>query len=276
VKIDSHQHFWKYTEPEFGWINDDMKILRRDFFPADLHKDMQSFGIDGSIAVQARQSLEETRWLLELAERNQFIKGVVGWIDLRSPDVEQQLALFLKNKKFVGTRHIVQAEPDDYFLLRPDFMNGIKALQHHNLAYDILIYPKHIPAALKFVSLFPDMRFVLDHMAKPNIKKTAILPWKDEIKELSKYQNLFCKVSGMVTEADIFNWKNEDFYPYLDVIFELFGTKRVMIGSDWPVCIVAGSYDSVLSIVMEYIKGFSEEEKEGILGGNAVRAYGLQ
>jgi len=275
MKIDSHQHFWKYTTSAFGWINNEMKVLRRDFLPADLHKELRSTGFDGSIAVQAPQTLEETRWLLELAESNDFIKGVIGWVDLCSPNVENQIAEFSRNKKFVGVRHIVQDELDDQFLLRKEFLRGIETLQQCNKTYDILIYPKHVRTAIRFVRKFPDMRFILDHCAKPFIKKNIISPWKEDIQELAKSLNVYCKVSGMVTEADWKNWKPEDFTPYLDVVFEAFGTERVMIGSDWPVCTIAGNYSNIISIVAEYSQQVSREEQTAIMGGNAQRVYGL-
>lgn len=276
MKIDSHQHFWKFNTAEFGWINDDMKVLRRDFLPPALEKELLSIGFDGAIAIQARQSLEETRWLLELADANAFIKGVVGWVDLCSPKVEQQLTVFSKNKKFVGVRHIVQNELDDQFLLRADFINGLRCLQRFGLAYDILIYPKHLPVAIKLVEQFPEMRFVLDHLAKPFIKKKTISPWREEIAELATLPNVFCKVSGMVTEADWQNWKYEDFIPYLDAVFEAFGVERILIGSDWPVCTLVGDYQEIMSIVVAYIEKFSNEEKTAILGGNAVKAYNMK
>jgi len=275
MKIDGHQHFWKFNTVEFGWINDDMNALRRDFLPRDLEEELQSIGFNGSIAVQARQSLEETRWLLQLADSNGFIKGVVGWVDLRSPKVEQQLAIFSKNEKFVGARHIVQDEPDDQFLLRADFLNGLRCLQTFDLTYDILIYPKHLPVAIKLVEQFPEMRFVLDHLAKPFIKKKITSSWKEEIAGLAKFPNVFCKVSGLVTEADWQNWKNDDFIPYLDTVFESFGVERILIGSDWPVCTLAGDYQKVMSIVTAFIEKFSNEEKTAILGGNAAKAYHL-
>jgi L-fuconolactonase len=275
MKIDSHQHFWKFAAEEFAWINDNMSVLRRDFLPPDLEKELQSIGFNGSIAVQARQSLEETRWLLELADDNAFIKGVVGWVDLRSSDVEQQLSEFSKNKKFVGVRHILQDEADDTFMIQPAFINGLQWLQKYDLTYDILIYPKHLSVAIKLVEQFSKMRFVLDHLAKPFIKKKIISPWKEEVAELAKFPNVFCKVSGMVTEADWQNWKHEDFIPYLDIVFEAFGVKRILIGSDWPVCTVGGNYQKVMSIVIGYIEKLSDEEKAAILGGNAVKAYNL-
>jgi len=276
MQIDSHQHFWRFNTEEFDWITEEMKTLKRDFLPEDLFKELSATGFQGSVTVQARQTLEETAWLLKLADEHSFIKGVVGWVELCSQNVERQLSQFSTNKKFVGVRHIAQDEPDENFLLRHEFLNGVKYLQNFNLTYDILIYPKQLRTAIRFVEQFPGMRFVLDHIAKPFIKKKIISPWKEEITELSKFPNLFCKVSGMVTEADWKNWKPDDFIPYLDIVFGAFGADRIMLGSDWPVCTIAGSYRNVMGIMLEYIKTFSSEEQSAILGGNAVRAYNLK
>ena len=275
MNIDSHQHFWKFNTAEYGWINEEMRVLRGDFLPWDFEDELRSIGFDGSIAVQARQSTEETRWLLELADQNAFIKGIVGWVDLRSRGVAQQLAAFSRNKKFVGVRHVVQDEPDGDFMLRSEFTNGLRCVQEHDLAYDILIYPRQLPAAIKLAARFPEMRFVLDHMAKPMIKKKILSPWKEEIVELSTFPNVFCKVSGMVTEADWQHWRYDDFIPYLDTVFEMFGVERILIGSDWPVCTLTGSYQKVMSVALEYLKKYPSEARRAILGGNAVRAYSL-
>lgn len=275
MKIDAHQHFWKYNSNEYGWIDDSMGILRRDFLPDDLIVELEQIGFSGSIAVQARQTLEETRWLLTLADQNKFIKGVVGWVDLCSPVIEEQLEEFSKHSKLVGIRHVVQDEPDDQFMLRDDFLHGISLLKKYNLVYDILIFPKHLPVAIEMVKMFPEQTFVLDHIAKPAIKGKKISPWKEDISELAAYPNVSCKISGMVTEADWKNWKNEDFHPYLDTIFSVFSTDRLLIGSDWPVCTVAGSYRSVIGIVLDYIKNFNKEERDHILGRNARLIYNL-
>jgi L-fuconolactonase len=276
MKIDSHQHFWKYNPADYGWINEEMKVLKRDFLPSDLEKELKTIDFVGSIAVQARQSLEETEWLLKLANENPIIKGVVGWVDLQSINVEKQLEEFSKNSKLVGVRHVVQDEADDNFMLRPAFINGLKHVQQFKLAYDILIFPKHLPVAAKLVSQFPDLQFVVDHIAKPFIGKKILEPWKTEIAEFSKFKNVSCKVSGMVTEADWHNWEYEDFFPYLDTIFENFGTQRILIGSDWPVCTVAGKYSVVMDIVLKYIHNFSKAEKDAILGGNAQKVYRIK
>ncbi len=274
-KIDSHQHFWQYTPEAFGWITNEMANIRRDFLPEDLKPEMERAGYDGCVAVQASQSEDETAFLLELTGTYDFIKGVVGWVDLQADTIEERLAYFSQFPKLAGFRHIVQAEPDDQFLLRPRFTRGIKCLRKFNFTYDILIYPHNLPVATEFVSLFPDQPFVLDHLAKPLIKDQRIEPWATDIKRLSAHGNVSCKLSGMVTEADWHRWKREDFTPYLEVALEAFGPKRLMIGSDWPVCKVAASYQEVMGMVEEYITGLSAHEQELILGRNALSFYGL-
>jgi L-fuconolactonase len=275
MKIDSHQHFWIYNKEEFGWMGEGMEPIMKDHLPEHLLKELKNVRFDGSIAVQARQSLQETEWLLTLADQFDIIKGVVGWVDLRSPEVIKQLELYSKNPKLVGVRHVVQDESVD-FILGEDFLNGIRLLKQFDLAYDILVFPNHLPNAIKFVELFPALTFVVDHIAKPLIKTKTISPWKEDLERLAKFKNVFCKVSGMVTEADWYQWRSEDFTPYLDIVFNTFGPDRVMIGSDWPVCKVAGDYNKVLAIVINYIKDFSESDKAKILGGNAMNAYKLK
>jgi L-fuconolactonase len=276
MHIDAHQHFWIYDPQEYQWIDGTMTPLRRDFLPADLQHELEGKGFQGSVAVQARQSLQETRWLLELAGQFSFILGVVGWVDLRSPQVREDLQALARNPKLVGIRHIVQSEPDDRFLLQPDFLRGISLLGEFDLAYDILIYPKHLTVAVEFVRRFPEQRFVLDHMAKPEIRSGKINQWKKGIAELAAYPDVYCKLSGLVTEVDWNRWKPEDMRPYLDVAFEYFGANRLMIGSDWPVCTLAGSYSQVMGLVKEYLSGHSEREREAVLGGNAKRFWRLQ
>jgi L-fuconolactonase len=273
--IDCHQHFWLFNEKDYGWMGDNMQAIRKNFLPADLVEVQKTIGFNGSVAVQARQSLDETRWLLGLASQNPVIKGIVGWVDLRSDSVADQLDEFIKHPKFVGVRHVVQDEPDDEFIIRPEFVRGVKLLNKYNLTYDILIFPKHIANASKLVAQCPSQMFVLDHIAKPFVKDKVLSPWDKDIRELARYKNVYCKVSGMVTEADWKNWKPDDLYPYLNVIFDAFGTSRVMIGSDWPVCLVAGEYNKVMNVVINYIKKFSEKEQADILGLNAVKAYRL-
>ncbi len=276
MKIDSHQHFWHYTPEEFGWINQQMNVIRKDFLPADLKAELDNADFDGSIAVQARQKPEETSWLLQLASNHSFIRGVVGWVDLRSKDLPEQLELFTISKKLVGVRHVIHDEPDDDFMLRPDFQKGIKQLQKYGLTYDILIFPKHLPNTLQFVKAFPDQVFIIDHIAKPDIKNHVLNPWKENMEKLAKYPNVHCKLSGMVTEANWKGWKQEDFNPYLEVVLENFGTSRVMIGSDWPVCTVAGQYVKVMDIVRNYIQNLSATEQRAVLGENAHRIYNIK
>ncbi|MDP4223310.1 MAG: amidohydrolase family protein, partial [Bacteroidota bacterium] len=238
MKIDAHQHFWKYNSAEYAWISDSMRVLKRDFLPEDLRKELKTIGFEGSVAVQARQTTDETRWLLGLAEEFDFIKGVVGWIDLCYPEAEDQLAEFSSHAKFTGVRHVLQDEPDDQFMLRDSFLKGISLLVKFNLVYEILIFTRHLPYAAKLVEKFPEQKFVLDHMAKPLIRDKLLSPWREGIQQLAFHPNVYCKLSGMVTEASWTGWRKKDFTPYLDVIFESFGPSRLMIGSDWPVCTV--------------------------------------
>lgn len=275
MKIDAHQHFWHYNPDEHVWMTDAMSGLKRDFLPADLAPLLAQVGLDGSIAVQARQTLQETEWLLELADRRDFIKGVVGWVDLRSADVEAQLATYAQHPKLKGVRHVVHDEPDDEFMLRAEFLRGLGKLQALGLAYDLLLFPKHLPVAVEVVKQFPAQRFVLDHIAKPFIKDKVVSPWDEQLRELAQFDNVYCKVSGMVTEADWQKWQPADFRPYLDIVLDCFGIERVMFGSDWPVCTLAGTYGEVFQIVQEYIQQLSGEIQGKILGGNAAGFYGV-
>jgi L-fuconolactonase len=274
--IDAHQHFWIYSRSEYEWIDESMAAIRRDFLPADLEPELERNEFEGSVAVQTRQTLEETRWLLDLADRSSKILGVVGWVDLCAPDVRSQLSVFARNPKLVGIRHIVQSEPDDRFLLRQDFLRGIALLEEFDLAYDILIYTKHLPVAAEFVERFPRQRFVLDHLAKPPIKSREIESWAAGIRRLAAFPNVFCKLSGLVTEANWQHWKPEDMTPYLDIAFETFGASRLMTGSDWPVCLVAGSYSRTLDVVKNYLRDHTAEAREAVLGGNARRFWRLK
>jgi L-fuconolactonase len=275
MHIDAHQHFWIYNPVEYDWIDDSMVALRRDFLPADLKAEIESTGFHGSIAVQARQTLEETHWLLELADRNPSILGVIGWADLRSTDVRSQLKSLTRNPKLVGVRHIVQSEPDERFLLQPEFLRGIAMLEEFGLTYDILIYTRHLAVAAEFVKKFPRQRFVLDHLAKPPIKSGSINAWADGIRRLSEHPNVLCKLSGLVTESDWKHWKPEQIVPYLDVAFESFGPDRLMIGSDWPVCLVAAPYARTVDVVKNYLLGKNPHDREAVLGGNAQRFWRL-
>lgn len=252
-----------------------MKVIQRDFLPVDLLPLLKENSIDGCVSVQADQSERETEFLLELAHQHDFIKGVVGWVDLCSENISDRLDYFTQLKKLKGFRHLVQGEPNHQFLLRKDFCLGIKALKERGFTYDILIYPKQLEAAVEFVRLFPDQRFVIDHIAKPFIREGRLDNWASHMKTLAQFDNVYCKLSGMVTEADWKNWKPEYFVPYLDLVLESFGSQRVMYGSDWPVCLVAASYKQQLNIVEQYITTFSSSEQTDIMGENAVRFYNL-
>ncbi len=275
MRIDAHQHFWRYNDSEHSWMGPEMDTLKRDFLPRELEVLLRSAGFDGSIAVQARQVPEETRWLLELADQYPFIKGVVGWVDLRSPGLRDQLENFAAHPRLCGVRHVVHDEPEDLFMLRKDFRNGIASLAEFDLAYDLLLYPRHLPVACELVGMFPDQRFVLDHIAKPHIRAGLIEPWASDIRRLAAFPNVFCKLSGMVTEANWKAWRPAQLEPYLDVVFESFGAGRLMIGSDWPVCTVAGPYEHVMAVVVDYIRRYTLRDQEMILSETAVRAYGL-
>ncbi len=275
MKIDSHLHFWKYHPVKDAWISDEMKVIQRDFLPVDTEPLLKENKIDGCIVVQACQSEEETNFLLQLAEENNFIQGVVGWVDLRAANLEERLACYSQYKKLKGFRHIVQAEPQPGFLLGEDFCRGIAQLQQFNFTYDILIFPGHLQSAAAFVKLFPQQNFVIDHLAKPDIKNTDFFLWEKGIRALARYPNVYCKVSGMLTEADWNNWKEDDFTYCLDVVTESFGPDRLMFGSDWPVCLLAGSYKTTCTIVQGYYSKFSTEVQTKIMGANAVRFYKL-
>ena len=276
MRIDAHQHFWEYSPSEYDWIDERMHVLKRDFGPADLKPHLDATGIGGSVAVQARQSVEETEYLLRLADTTDSVLGVVGWVDLCSEDAQSQLERFGAHERFVGVRHVVQDEPDDRFLLREDFLCGVALLKEHDLTYDVLIYPSQLPAALEFVERFPDHRLVLDHIAKPPIGRRELEPWAGQVEKLAKHENLYCKVSGMVTETEWHGWKTDDFTPYLDVVFEAFGARRILIGSDWPVCTLSATYLEVMDIVHQYISTLSDADKAAVLGGNAIDFYDLE
>lgn len=272
MRLDAHQHFWQYDAVEYPWMQPEWPI-RRDFLPRDLAPLLQTASLDGCIVVQARQSVEESRWLLQLADESPIVKGVVGWVDLQSPEVTEQLAKFAAHQKFVGVRHVAQDEPDDRFLARPAVVYGIRQLRQFDLAYDLLVFPKQLPAAIELVATLPEQRFVLDHIAKPHIKEGTISPWREQIRELAKAPNVLCKVSGMVTEADWQKWQRADFRPYLDVVFEAFGADRLMYGSDWPVCLLAGEYAKVFSLADEYFTQLTATDQAKVFGGNAARFY---
>jgi L-fuconolactonase len=276
MRIDAHQHFWRYQPARDTWITDQLSVLKRDFLPQDLLPELRLAGIDGTVAVQADQSEQETRFLLALAEEHPAILGVVGWVDLCAPDIADRLADLHKSKRLSGFRHIVQAEPDDRFVLRADFQRGISCLAQFDFTYDILIYPTQLPAAVQLVAAHPRQRFVVDHLAKPEIRMGRLEPWARLIRELAAAPNVFCKLSGLITEGDRAHWHPGDFNRYLDVVFECFGPERLMFGSDWPVCLLAGSYAQVVNLISSYLRGRPPEEQAAIFGGNAVRFYRLR
>jgi len=274
--IDAHQHFWHYSAAEYGWIDDSMAVLRRDFLPEELRGEMARTAVDACVAVQARQSLAETRWLLSLADAHAHIAGVVGWFDLQSPDVRVDLDHLAAHPKLVGVRHIVQSEADDRFLMRPAFLRGVGQLEAFGLAYDLLIYPRHLACAVEFVSQFERQRFVLDHLAKPNIRGGERETWARDLRRLAACPHVYAKLSGLVTEADWTRWTADQIRPYLDVAFECFGADRLMIGSDWPVCTVAAGYAHTLDVVREYLSTLPSADRVAVLGGNAQRFWKLK
>jgi len=273
--IDSHHHFWKYSPKEYSWIGEGQGVLRRDFLPADLKKEIDASKVDGVVSVQARQSLEETRWLLDLAEKNEFIRGVVGWAPLISASVEKDLENFAGQKKLKAIRHVLQDEKDDRYAVREDFQRGIGALKKFGLIYDILIYEKQLPASIELADKFPNQVFVLDHVAKPKIRQKLLSPWRERMKDLAKRENVYCKLSGMATEADHGGWESADLRPYVEVALEAFGPRRIMFGSDWPVCLLAVTYQKWASVVRAFISKLSESEQNRVMGGTAVEAYKL-
>ncbi len=275
LKIDAHQHFWKFDPVRDNWITDDMAVIRNDFLPEDLAPVLKQNGIDGCVIVQSDQSEAENVFQLSNAASHDFIRGVVGWVDLQAVDVEKKLAFYRQYEKMKGFRHILQGEPDRALMLKPAFKRGIGLLKNFGFTYDILIYPDQLPFTIELARDFPGQPFVIDHIAKPYIKKRELRQWEKDVRSVAVFENVFCKISGMVNEADWRNWKQEDFIPYLDVIVEAFGTNRIMFGSDWPVCLVAASYEKMLEIVTSYFSSFSADEKALFFGENATRFYNL-
>ena len=272
--IDTHQHFWKYDPFVYDWITEDMSVIRKDFLPIDLAEVLKAEKIETCISVQANQTEAETEWLVKMADENDFIAGVVGWVDLRSNLIEERLQYFKQYKKLKGFRHVLQGEEPSFMLLE-SFLHGISKLNEYGYTYDILIFPHHLEAALQLVKKFPDQRFIIDHIAKPSIKDGKIDEWKADMKTISKQQNVYCKLSGMVTEADWKNWSKENLTPYIDTVVNCFGTDRIMFGSDWPVCLVASSYEKWLNVIKEYFASYTMEEQEKVFSKNEIRCYKL-
>ena len=275
TRIDSHQHFWKFDAVRDSWITDDMSVIQKDFFPADLRSVLQANGIDGCVTVQADQSEEQNAFLLEQATGNDFIKGIVGWVDLRAENVSERLAHYSEFNLMKGFRHVLQGEADRALMLKPEFMRGIAALAQYNFTYDILIFADQLKYIPEFVAAFPEQKFVIDHIAKPKIKEHDIDEWTKDMMEVAVHDNVYCKVSGMVTEADWKNWKTADIIPYMDVVLEAFGPDRIMYGSDWPVCLVASSYERMYRMLTEYFSTFTTEEQDQFFGANAIQFYNL-
>jgi L-fuconolactonase len=276
MRIDAHQHFWRYRPETHGWISDAMAVLKQDFLPPDLEPLLSAQGFDGCVAVQAAQALDETRFLLGLADAHPFVRAVVGWVDLLSPDLEAQLESFGAHPRFRGIRHIAQDEPDDRWLARPAVVRGVGALRRLGFTYDILVYARQLPAALALAQALPEQPFVVDHIAKPEIRAGRLDPWRADVRRLAALPHVLCKLSGLVTEAAWDRWTPADLRPYLEVVLEAFGPGRLMIGSDWPVCLLAGDYATVTGAVRDFIGSLSESEQAAVLGGNAARFYGIE
>ena len=273
--IDAHHHFWRYSPAEYGWISGDMALLRRDFLPPDLLAETLAAGVDGVVSVQARQTIEETRWLLELADANAFIRGVVGWVPLVSDEVRDDLERFAANPKLKAVRHVLQDEPDDDYVLGDAFNRGVGLLKGFGLRYDILIYARHLPQAIALVDRHPDQAFVLDHVAKPLIREGLLSPWREQMRELGRRVNVYCKLSGMVTEAHHAAWTPAQLEPYMDAALAAFGPRRLMFGSDWPVCLLASDYGRWAQTVRDFAQKLSPDEQPRVMGETAIEAYGL-
>jgi len=273
--IDAHHHLWNYDTEDYAWIGPEMNVLRRDFMPADLHIEMQQAGVDGAIAVQARQTLQETEWLLSLAAQNEFMRGVVGWAPLIDAAVSDDLQRLAAQPKLKGIRHVLQDEPDDFYMLRNDFNAGITQLRRFNLVYDVLIFERHLPQTIQFLDRHPDQVFVIDHIAKPRIREGVLSPWRENLKELARRSHCFCKLSGVLTEADWQNWRPEGIHPYLDAALDAFGPNRCLFGSDWPVLLLADSYAGWVATVKNFVSRLSSTEQARVLGGTAAEVYRL-
>jgi L-fuconolactonase len=274
MQVDTHVHFWKYNKERDGWITDNMRILQQDYLPQTISSTLKRNDIDGCIAVQASQAEVETLFLMELSKTHDIIKGVVGWVDLQKENIEERLRYFSQYPIIKGWRHVVQAEPND-FLLRKNFQHGVQALQHYGYTYDILIYHHQLKPAVEFVSRFPEQKFIIDHCAKPDVSNKKIDEWKSLMQEIAKHPNVYCKLSGLFTEAKWKQWSPNEFYPYLDVVFDTFGTNRLIFGSDWPVILLSGIYVQWKSLLEKYMENFGEEEREKVFGSNAIQFYNL-
>jgi L-fuconolactonase len=274
-RIDSHVHFWDYDPLRNSWITEDMEIIKRDFLPGDIWPLLEANAMDGCVLVQVNQTEGENDFFLKLASAHNFVKGIVGWVDLCRGDIKGRMEYYQTEKKIRGFRHILQDEADRAYMLRPDFIRGFGSLREFGFTFDLLIHPDQLPYALQLVRTFPEQPFVIDHLAKPAIREGEMEEWEKGIFNISRMENVYCKVSGMVTEAHWKSWTNKTFIPYLDAVVESFGTDRILFGSDWPVCLLAGKYKEVLNIAEDYFSDYSLSEKERIFGGNAVAFYSL-
>lgn len=276
--IDSHQHFWRLSEPfDYGWLDTpEHAAIRRDYLPQDLLPQLKKVGVDYTVFVQTQHAVEENRWVLGLADQYDFIAGVVGWVDLASERCEEQLLEFREHPKFVGIRHITQGEPDDNFIVRTDVVRGLKVLEKHRVPFDLLFFPKHLRHAPTLAQQLPGLPMVIDHLAKPPIKTASLKGWSDDLRAAARHPSIYCKLSGMITEADWEHWKPADLKPYIETALEAFGPQRCMFGSDWPVCELAGSYEQVYNALAEAIGPLSDTEREQIFGATARRFYNLK
>jgi len=271
--VDSHQHFWQVGRFDYPWMTPEIEVLCQDYLPSTLEPILKRCGIEQTILVQASNSVEETRWLLSLADHNSFIAGVVGWVDLQADDVGGQLDEFTAHPKFKGVRHLVESEPGDDWLARPNVIRGLGELARRQIAYDLLVHSRHLEYARRVAQESPGLSLVVDHMAKPPIARHEIDEWRNEIKKLAVYPNVSCKLSGLVTEADHEHWRRSDLRPYVETALEYFGARRMMFGSDWPVCLLAAAYDRVLETAQSLIAELNSEDRARVLSGNAREFY---
>ena len=273
--IDSHQHFWQVGRFDYPWMNSSLGVLYRDYLPDQFEPILAQNGVDKTVLVQASNSVEESRWLLNLADEHPFIAGVVGWVDLSSADVDRQLDEFVSHPKFKGVRHLVESEPADDWLVQPQVLRGLKRLSTYGVSYDLLVHTRHLKNIEKVVDACPDLKLVIDHMAKPPIASGEIETWREELRHVAANEQIHCKLSGLVTEASWTSWTTSDLRPYVDCALELFGSSRLLFGSDHPVCLLAASYELVLASFRELVNELSGDEQQKIFGSNAAEFYGL-
>ena len=273
--IDAHHHLWKYSSKEYPWMSDKMDVLRRDYIHDDLSAVTAAVGVTGTVVVQAQQTMAETEWLLSLAEGSKLIRGVVGWVPLIDAKVEASLEEIARRPKLKAVRHVLHDEADDRYMLREDFNRGIACLKQFDLRYDLLIFERHLPQTIEFVDRHPHQIFILDHIAKPRIHEQMMEPWRSNMRELARRENVYCKISGMVTEADWHSWSEAQLWPYMETVLSTFGAERLMFGSDWPVLNLASDYGAWIEVVKRAIDKLSPHERQQIMAKTAIEAYGL-